>query len=186
MTKKRGRGGDVDISEELERILRSDYLGDLSKKSTAEIREMRRACEREEHGLSYARRIVQGKLDIVRAEAIRRRDETGTTSLLAALPSILGDRTTARPRNTRAVRLIPPPDVLPHVEVAESIGDTTVASIREQPDGKIADLARRLADAERELSVMRQTVFERIDAMQAELTDRYKTGAADVREVLRG
>lgn len=176
----------MEVSKELESILRAEFLEGISTKSTAEIREMRRACEREEHGLSYARRLVQGKLDIVRAEAIRRRDENGATSLLAALPSVLGDRATARPRNSRAVRLLPPPDVLPHVEIAESIGQTTVASIREQSDEKIADLASQLADTERELSVMRQIVFERIDALQAELTDRYKTGAADVREVLRG
>jgi hypothetical protein len=174
----------VEIRGQLKAILDPEYLADIASLSTDEIRAMRRDCEIEEHGISYARRVIQGKLDIVRAEAIRRRDETGESDLLGSLPSVLGDRAVTTPQSHRAVRLLPPPEAQPYVQRAEALGERAMASLRTLPDGDIADLASELAEAEHELSELRHQVFERIDALQNELMKRYKSGTASVREVL--
>jgi hypothetical protein len=46
-------------------------------------------------------------------------------------------------------------------------------------------LGDRLADLEREVSDRRRELFASIDALQAELTRRYRTGEADVESLLR-
>ncbi|MEX2504960.1 MAG: hypothetical protein WD378_08920, partial [Egicoccus sp.] len=57
---------------ELERILADDYLDGLQDWPTADLRQARAACEAEEEAVSYARRLMQGRLDILRDELERR------------------------------------------------------------------------------------------------------------------
>jgi hypothetical protein len=175
-------------TERLERILAPDYLDGLEDRSTAEIRAMRDACEEEESGISYARRILQGKIDIVRAEALRRREEGqgGARSLLDRLPEILGDRVTARSPQARAVRFLVPPSAQEHARRAEQLGEEVLASVRERPPEELSAMVEELAARERELSGTRHQLFERIDTLQAELTRRYREGGADVREIMPG
>lgn len=174
--------------ERLERILSDDYLAGLEERSTSEIRAMRDECEEEENGVSYARRILQGKLDIVRAEALRRRDEgeggEGLHQLMDALPEILGDRPSTRRPASRAVRFLVPPSVQHHAERAEALGERTLSALGEHSEEELAELVERLDEEERRLSALRKQLFDRIDALQDELTRRYKTGTTDVSEVL--
>ena len=62
------------MAAELDRILSSEYLGDLQRRDMDEVRSMRAECQGIETGLSYLRRMVQGRLDIVGVELQRRRD----------------------------------------------------------------------------------------------------------------
>jgi hypothetical protein len=175
-------------SERLERILDEDYLADLAARPTSEIRAMRDECEEEENGVSYARRILQGKLDIVRAEALRRREEVGAgdrlDELMEALPGILSDRPTARRPAARAVRFLVPPSAQHHADRAEALGERTLAALGERSEEELTELVRDLDEEERRLSALRRELFERIDALQDELARRYKAGATDVSEVL--
>src|SRR5690348_479128 len=75
----------------IDRLLASDYLLELPQRPIEEIREMRADAEQEETNLSYLRRLLQGRVDILRAE-LARRDGTGPGgSLVDALPQILAD-----------------------------------------------------------------------------------------------
>ena len=79
-----------------DRVLRDDYLADLGERPVADIRAMRAECEEAEVGVSFARRILQGHLDIVESE-LRRRDAGGVADanslhdLVERLPEILAD-----------------------------------------------------------------------------------------------
>ena len=55
-----------------DQVLRDDYLVELGDRPVAEIRAMRAECEEAEVGVSFARRILQGHLDIVESELRRR------------------------------------------------------------------------------------------------------------------
>jgi hypothetical protein len=179
----------VSAAQRLERILDDGYLDGLEERSTAEIRALRDECEEEESGVSYARRIVQGKLDIVRAELVRRRDE-GTSDdelhdLLDSLPTILRDRSTGERKPAhRAVRFLVPPSAQHHAEEAERIGEGMLGDLTDRSAPEMAQLVERLDAEERRLSALRHELFDRLDTLQAELTRRYKEGATDVSEVL--
>ena len=51
--------------DELVRILKSSYLDGMADRSLADIRAMRTECQEAEVALSYLRRLIQGRLDIV-------------------------------------------------------------------------------------------------------------------------
>lgn len=174
----------------LDRILADDYLSSLGDRSTDDIRRMRDECEEEESGISFARRCLQGKLDIVRAEALRRRDEAtgngGVRSLLDALPSILGDEHAVGPLRSRVTRFLVPPSVQYHRrEVERLASDQALTGLAERPIEELTDLAGEMAERERELSVLRRELLDRIDALQDELAGRYRSGEAHVSEVLK-
>ncbi|MBW3619854.1 MAG: aerial mycelium formation protein [Actinobacteria bacterium] len=172
----------------IDHIQAEGYLADLELRDTDEIRRMRDECEEEESGISYARRVLQGKLDIVRAEVVRRRDAGSVTaaSVLEGLPGILGgdDVGSGRPA-TRVTRFLVPPSVQHHRRTVDQLADDTVlAKLRDRSDEELAELVERMAEKERELSSLRRLLLDRIDALQAELTRRYKSGAANVSELL--
>ena len=175
----------------LDRLLDDAYLAELSALTTSEIRRMRDECEEEESGISFARRILQGKLDILRAEALRRQREDGTTTgtttgtLLAALPTILRDEPGAPAIRARVTRFLVPPSVQYHRRSVERlVDDEVLASVSERPTEELARLVEVLSEKERDLSLTRRQLLERLDALQSELTRRYKDGVADVQEVL--
>lgn len=182
----------------IDRILSDDYLEDLESRSTDEIRQMRDECEEEESGVSYARRVIQGRLDILRAEALRRRDDTAgggdVRSLLDALPKILGDERSPASRDEisptplrpRVSRFLVPPNVQYHRRDIDRIADDdALAALPQKPTDELTRLVDQIRDKERELSERRQRLFQRIDALQDELARRYKEGQADVGDVLR-
>ncbi len=173
----------------LDRILQDDYLAGLDQRSVEEIRRMRDDCDEEESGVSYARRVIQGKLDIVRAEVARRqRDGEDTGRILDALPGILGnqERSSGTP-GTRISRHLVPPHVQYHRrEIDQIADDEALSDLQDRTPEVLADIVERLATKERQLSDLRRSLFDRIDALQDELTRRYKSGAARVGDVIGG
>jgi len=82
----------------IDRVLAEDYLEGLQGLPLAEVRQLRADAEQEEVDLSYLRRMIQGRLDVLRAE-LNRRDGTGS-DLVEGLAAILADepRSPARGR----------------------------------------------------------------------------------------
>lgn len=171
----------------IDRMLADDYLDDLASATTAEVRAMRDACEEEESGISYARRILQAKLDIIRAEAVQRRDEGDRVAsrILDALPDILADDASRPDGPVRLTRFLVPPAVKHHRRAVDAVvSDDVLATLGQRDSAQLAELTEALSERERELSAIRRTLLQRIDTLQAELTRRYKAGLADVGEVL--
>ena len=177
-------------SDRLERILADDYAAGAGGLSLDEVRARRAECQEVELGLSYARRIVQGRLDIIHAELERRGSGAGrsdASDLVDRLKEgeMLGDQ--GRPSGNGRLPTLMAPDVatdefcgeIDHIADAESL-----ANLPELSDAAITNLADQLTDLERSLSERRRRVFDRIDTFQAEIVNRYKTGSANPDELL--
>lgn len=164
-------------------VLPDEELAGLSERETAELRRLRAACEDAEEGVSYARRLLQGRLDILRAE-LEQRDGAG--DVLDALPRILAaDQVGSGASQPRAVRLRVPPDADAHAAAIDAIVDAYELERVERRDvDTLATLAERLGEHERRLSQLRRAWFDRIDAVRAELAARYRDGRASVSELL--
>jgi hypothetical protein len=69
-------------------------------------------------------------------------------------------------------------------ELDQLAGADRLAALPDVPTAEIEALAGRLTDLERAVSSARRGMFSRIDALQAELVRRYRTGEATVEPVL--
>ena len=62
-----------------------DILPDLGSLSDAELKQLKDDLETQEHELSYQRRVLHGKIDILRAELVARLKQSGGRSVLDQL-----------------------------------------------------------------------------------------------------
>ena len=78
-----------------------EALPDLTTLSDAELKELIRTLEQEEDEISYRRRLLHGKLDILRAELVARLQKKGEGELgqidLDRLTQILAGKTAPAP-----------------------------------------------------------------------------------------
>jgi len=160
-------------------------LAEVASLPTVELRRLRNLCEEAEEGTSYARRLLQGRLDILRA-ALDERDEPAANDLLSSLPRILSDRGGhADATHARATRVRVPPGADRYAAALDAVlAEDGADGLEERSIDDLERLVVRLGAYEHELSVRRRALFDRIDALRSELADRYKDGRADVRELL--
>jgi hypothetical protein len=162
---------------------------DLTSLSLDEVRARRAALQADEVGLSYLRRLVQGRLDIVAAAASHRRtgEPMSSSSLVDALPEILGEHVHAPGTGRLPTLMAPSPDEETRLraELDAVVAPEVLTRLDALEDEELDALHERLQGFERAISERRRDVHHDIDALQAELTRRYKTGEADVGSLLR-
>ena len=173
--------------DEVDRVLADDYLGDLSARPLDEIRAMRDECRRVENKVSFLRRMIQGRLDIVTAD-LRRRSEGGSAidlgALIDQLPDILSDKGHAGGPGRLPSGVLPPDDDDLTAELDRMAGPGVLHTLSDLSDDEVSELARAIGDLEREVSASRKDLFGRIDSLHEELVRRYKTGEADAATLL--
>lgn len=179
------------MKETLEAILADDYLGDVATLSIEDVRSRRADCKEVETGLSYLRRLVQGRLDVVSAEQSRRSeggtDDTGDDleDLIARLPQLLAGSTrsegTGRLPSSMGIGTVDDDlqDELDGIITDSRLGDPSALS-----DDELDGVRASLVAFEHTVSGLRRSLFDRIDALEDELTRRYKTGEASVDSLL--
>jgi len=177
------------MASDLGALLDPGYLGDLAARSMDEVRSMRTVCQEVETGLSLLRRMVQGRLDIVGLELQRRADggdPSDLPDLIARLPEVLSDRTHA-PGVGRLPQLMTPGEMPADLEAELDaiVGAGHLADLPSVDDAELRTMADELAAFEQRVSEHRHDLFERIDALQAEITRRYKSGEASVDTLLQ-
>ncbi|HEX7097272.1 MAG TPA: hypothetical protein VF183_15405 [Acidimicrobiales bacterium] len=177
------------MDQKLAEVTDPAYLEGISTLPIERVRAMRAECQAIENTLSYVRRLAQGRLDIVGAELERRRaggDPRDLRDLIGRLPDILSERGTAGglPR--------PPLDLSTQdltagmvAEVDQILSPTQVGSVADLTDDQLADVRDRLDEYERRTSAIRHTMHAVIEALQAEIARRYRSGEASVDTLLQ-
>jgi hypothetical protein len=167
--------------------LAADLLDDLSTLTLYEVRERRSVCQHVESGLSYVRRLAQGRLDIVAFEIAARRDGGERVDVVEGLTAALADRITS-PGSGHLPASVGPGEVDP--ALLASLDAVANPAVLSDPKAMTDDQLRAAAEAleayERGVSVQRRAMFDRIDALQAEVVRRYQTGEASVENLLAG
>lgn len=164
------------------------YLNGLESWSLVDVRARRDEATEVETGLSYLRRIVQGRLDILLAEQRRRRQGVaggGLTSLVEELPSILSDHVHA-PGLGRLPALMGPGELDTELEarLEAVIPASHLANIDSLDDSEVSSACEGLVELEKTVSAQRRSVFEVLDRLQDEIVRRYGTGEATVDSLL--
>lgn len=166
----------------IDRITTPDYLDGVESIPLDQVRARRDECLEEETALSYARRLLHGRMDILRAELDRRAGKEG--SLLDHLAEILADD---EPMPARGAFPTLDPDFSqdhPKRLVERLISDDTLMKLSSLSPEEIEAVITTLSDAERDVSAQRRTVHDVLDRVTAEMVRRYKSGEADPADLL--
>lgn len=157
---------------------------DLTSMPLADLRAERDALRAEEDAVSFVRRLAQGRVDLV--VAVRAHRESGGTGSVAEIirsgvgpaPSTGSSRP---PRDTEVAADHPLVDEFDRL--CDSLGFDDMADL---DDTGLVSLRDGLASFEARLSTRRRELFDRIDALTAELVRRYRDGDASVDSLLQG
>ncbi|GHJ34403.1 hypothetical protein [Streptomyces sp. TS71-3] len=157
-------------------------LPDLGTLNLAELRVLRREAQREEADLSYVRRLVQGRVDILRAELARRTERKAP--LVGRLPEILADQPARQRSSARHVTL-----GTPHSEeyvrlAADMLAEVELSDLDARTDDELRTAMGRLVGYEQQVSRRRQQVQHTADGCSAEIARRYREGEAQVDDLL--
>jgi hypothetical protein len=169
----------------IDRVLSEGYLDGLAQMPLSEVRALRGEAEQEEADLSYLRRLLQGRVDIIKAELARRRGEMGeSVSIIDELPRILADdRGPARGFGRHAV--VEPSRIDEHRRLVERlVADSDLSALSGRTANQLEETLVRFGEHERDISEQRHAVQAVMDACAQEITRRYRDGEADVSALL--
>jgi len=170
----------------IDQIQDADFLADLEGMGIDDLRGRRAMCDDLDIELSYYRRMLHGRMDLLAFEMRRRAGEEEQT-LLEALPRILSEGAyTAMPGLPERSLPIEIPDIpSPGRRIVDRALDSDfLARLPSMGDEELRDAHGFLAEVESEVSQQRRQVHIALDRLQGELTRRYREGLADPGEVL--
>ncbi len=170
-----------------DRIADPAFLHDLPARPMPELRAMRSACGEIEAQLSYARRLVQGRLDIVNAERVRRSKglpASNLAELVAALPAMLAGKlqSSGNPYRTRDIGEREDPTL--EIRLDQILDAGSLAALPLSTDAHLAVVADRLSAFERQVSAQRRLALEAFDTLSGEVIRRFRDGEVSVDSVL--
>jgi hypothetical protein len=169
------------------RIASPEFLRDLGVKPLDDLRKMRSACGQLEAQLSFARRLVQGRLDIVQAERDRRAaglPASNLAELVAALPEMLSGRVQGSGASFRSRDIGENDDPVLEAELDSILDGQALVSLPASTDAHISAVTDRLVALERTISDRRRRALEAFDALSAEVIRRFRDGEVSVESVL--
>jgi hypothetical protein len=141
---------------------------DIGSLALPDLRDYRQRLEAEEDRVSYWRRLVHARLDLLAAESASDHSLT-----LADLVRVLGDTGTGQSR--RALVSVRAAEPLPDLPELAEMWATDVDP--HDPD-QVAEAVERLTRAEQQLTAYRRALHERIDEATGELIARYREDPA--------
>lgn len=176
----------------LDRVLDPGFLSALEGHSLDDLRAVRDEAAQEETDLSYLRRLLHARIDIVRFEQQRREaagtraaDEPGETAL-DALPRILADNALGAAAGRGRHQSVQPSRAESHRRHVEALlADTGLSDVAILSDSDLEAAVAAYADEESAVSTLRLRVQRVMDTCNDEVARRYRDGSASVDELLR-
>ncbi|MER5493824.1 RsiG family protein [Streptomyces sp. LE64] len=155
---------------------------DLAALTLPELRGLRRDAQRDEADLSYVRRLLHGRIDILCAELARRAGPEAP--VVDRLSEILADQPARQRSSARHVTLGPPHGEEYRRLAADMLGEVELSDLAARTDQELRDARGRLVRYEQQVSGRRQSLQRIADGCGAEITRRYREGEAHVDDLL--
>ncbi|MFH8563092.1 ABC transporter substrate-binding protein [Streptomyces sp. NPDC017988] len=160
---------------------------DLAARRLPELRELRRAAQQDEADLSYVRRLLQGRIDILRAEIARRGntlEPKPEAAVVDRLSEILTDAPARQRSSARHVTLGTPHSEEYRLLATEMLAEVALSDLAARTDEELNAAMGRLVRYEQQVSRRRQSLQRTADHCSAEITRRYREGEAQVDDLL--
>lgn len=176
----------------IDRVLAPGYAGDPESLPLPTLRERRDEAAQEETDLSYLRRLLHARIDIVKAEQLRR--ATASTEggegnegddVIARLTAILSDNALGPATGSGRHQTLEPTRAGEYRRAAEAlVGDATLSDVVSLSDEQLRETLESYGEQEASVSQRRREVQAVVDTFNAELARRYAQGTASVDELL--
>lgn len=165
----------------IDQVLDEDFLSDIDEIEMDELRRRRQMAVDVEKELSYYRRLLHGRMDLLRFER-RRRSGEEDRSLIESLAEILSDPSRGDghdPRRTILDTDLPPMPETGRREVDAVLGDQVLTKLDSVDDDGLAAALEAVQAIEREISDKRHHVQQVADLLSAQIAERYHSGTAE-------
>jgi hypothetical protein len=168
----------------IDRVLAATFAEGMATLPLCEVRSRRDEAAQEETDLSYLRRLLHARIDIVRAEQ-RRRSEGGNLPLVAELGRILSTNAIAPATGSGRHQSMAPSRAEAHRRYGEAVvSDVDLSDVSSLPAGELNDALAAYRAEEESVSHRRREVQQVMDAFNAEIASRYARGTASVDDLL--
>jgi hypothetical protein len=182
--------------DQVDVLLSTEFVEGIEEASVEEVRAKRDACQRAEVALSYVRRVLQGKLDLIEAEQARRaggglRDASALIDklpeILAGAPAVAGSG-----RSTPHQPMVTMPGVAAGLAEAFEVELSAISGLEDLAgnlgvldDATLDEVANRIRATEAKVSARRKRLHDRIEQIQAQIVARWMSGEANVQSLLQ-
>ncbi|MGP4016814.1 RsiG family protein [Saccharopolyspora sp. 5N708] len=168
----------------IDRVLSPDYTSGMEHRTLGEVRALRDEAAQEETDLSYLRRVLHARIDIVRAEQ-RRRREGGAASVVEQLVNILADNAVGPAAGSGRYQTTEPSRAEAHRRHVEAlVSDVDLSDVMSLSETKLDRALLAYTGEEDSVSQRRREVQDVVDRLNAEIARRYREGAASVDDLL--
>jgi hypothetical protein len=168
----------------IDRVLDPGYIAGLAELALGEVRARRDDTAQEETDLSYLRRLLHARIDIVRAEQQRRR-QGGSASVVAELTRILAANALGPATGSGRFQTLEPSRPQAHRRTIEAlIADVDLSDVESLSGEQLAAALQAYRTEEASVSQHRREVQHVMDTFNAEIGTRYASGTASVDALL--
>jgi hypothetical protein len=159
----------------IDHILSSGFAEGLGDIDDAELRRRRDMARAEREYLSILRRMVQGRLEILRAERERRAGRGEAGAVVDRLPDILSEGTRGSSRGEAPVVSASADELaVARRRVERLVSDSHLSNLQELSDDDLEEALGKLKLEERSVSDSRAEVLGIYDALQGEVKRRLR------------
>lgn len=165
----------------IDQVLDPEFLADIDQIDMDELRRRRQVAVDVEKELSYYRRLLHGRMDLLRFERRRRTGEE-SRSLIESLTEILADPTRGDghdPRRTILDTDLPPMPETGRRDVDAVLGDQVLTKLDSVDDEGLSAALEAVQAIEQEISEKRHQVQQAADLLSAQIAERYRSGTAE-------
>jgi hypothetical protein len=171
----------------IDQVLDPEFIADIENLANDELRIRRSTCDDLDAELSYYRRLLHARIDLLSFEQRRRRGEE-TRSLIDALPDILADNTNVDAPHFSMPKTLPvePPDVPMDGRrpIDRVLADDFLTHLPDIDDEELEEIQLMLTKTEASVSEQRLSVYEVLETLTDEVARRYRDGIVSVNQFL--
>lgn len=163
-----------------------EWVSDIGSLSDAELKGLIGEFATGEQEISYGRRILHGKIDLLRAELVNRlraRHDAGDEAITDADVEKLTDLITAAESEAAPGGQLADADESGQIDTS---GSDAFPDLGALTDAELKELIRKLTDEEREISYQRRILHGKIDILRAELVNRVRTQREEGQATITG
>lgn len=165
-------------------MLAEDFVEGLKELPIEEVRARRLEADAEENDLSFVRRVLHSRIDMLEAEIARRHSRSDSPDVVAEVVRLLSEPPSS-PRQSPRFTTTTPGRLGEHRRAVERlVNDPAVSYVAVLSDDSLQQVKGALLEHEREVSQLRRRVQTVVDLISAELTVRHRNGDAGVNNLL--